>query len=156
MFHSNISATLSAQDVADVKSSIAAIGKKMPFLITLTQKEKGSIIKLGPKSVDFASDAANAATSFPDILPPSFNGEEFQKDSALFATLNEIALELDALQEKVNDTLIAVGSEAMSEALEVYAYVQTAAPKKPGMKSVAEKLKARFKKTSATRKKEAA
>lgn len=152
MSYSNISSMLSAQEVTDIKNLIANISKQMPFLISLTPKERSSILKLGPKSADFASDAAVAAKGFPKILPESFQKEEFQKDSALFANLTEIAMELDALQEKVNDTLLAVGSEAMSEALEVYAYVQTAAPKTPGLKSVAEKLKERFKRQSRRKK----
>ena len=155
MSYSNISSVLSTQDVADIKKSIKDIASKMPFLITLSGKEKLRIMKLGPKSTDFASDAALVASNFAEILPATFNAEEFQKDSSLFAALTEIAMELDALQEKVNDTLSAVGGEAMHEALMVYAYVQTAVPVKPGLKSVAEKLQARFKKSRPQRQKAA-
>jgi hypothetical protein len=52
---------------------------------------------------------------------------------------------LDSLHEKVDNTHAAVGSEAMQASLEVYAYVQTAKDRVPGLKSVAEKLRERFK-----------
>lgn len=145
--YSKNSAVLSAQEVSDIRKAIGEIADKMPFLISLTKEERIRLVKLGPKSVDFATDAAEAARTFPDILPVSFGAEEFQKDSSLFATLTSIGMMLDSLQEKVNDTIIAVGSEAMNDALEVYAQVQIAQAKKPGLKSVADKLKVRFKKT---------
>lgn len=142
-----VNAVLSAQEVADIRKAIEDLSDKMPFLISLTKKERITSLKLGPKSADFASDAAEAARTFPDILPQTFGAETFQKSSSLFASLTAIGMMIDSLQEKVNDTLMAVGSEAMVDALEVYAQVQISKAKKPGLKSVAEKLKVRFKKT---------
>lgn len=153
---SKISVVLSAQEVADIKKTIGDISPKMPFLVSLTKKEKRALIKLGPKSADFVSDAAGAAKNFPDILPRTLDAEEFQKDSSLFAALTDIAMVLDSMQEKVNDTLAIVGNDAMTKGLKVYAYVQTAASKEPGLKSVADKLKVRFKKTPQAKKDEAA
>ncbi len=49
------------------------------------------------------------------------------------------------ITEQVDDTLLAVGSEAMSSSLTVYDYVKTAAKKTPGLKTVAEQLGERFK-----------
>jgi hypothetical protein len=45
----------------------------------------------------------------------------------------------------VDDTLLAVGSEAMNNSLTVYDYVKTAAKKTPGLKTIAEQLGERFK-----------
>lgn len=55
-----------------------------------------------------------------------------------------IVLGLQQLTEKVDDTLMAVSSEAMSSSLTVY-YVKTAAKKTPGLKAIAEPLGGRFK-----------
>jgi hypothetical protein len=83
--------------------------------------------------------------SFPTILPANFNQAEYFRDTDLLKQLVTIKLRLDSVQEKVDDTLMEVGSEAMDASLEVYSLVQVQAERVPGLKSVAEKLKARFK-----------
>jgi hypothetical protein len=133
-------------DIDAVKTAIATIAAKMPFLVTLNADEIQSLFKLGHKSADFVQDASQAATNFGNsILPASFNQAEYAKDVALFKALMEIKLLLDSLNEKVDNTYMAVGSEAMTASLEVYAYVQTAADRTPGLQTVADKLKDRFK-----------
>lgn len=145
MSYQNISFDLPQTTVDAVKTAITGINDQLPFLITIGPEERQSLMKLGPKSVDFVQDASLAAVNFPGILPASFNQEEYGKDSSLFKSLSEIKLLLDSLSEKIDNTYMAVGSEAMTASLEVYAYVQTAAPRTPGLQSVAEKLKERFK-----------
>jgi hypothetical protein len=49
------------------------------------------------------------------------------------------------LSEQVDDTLMAVGSDAMSNSLTVYDYVKTASKKTPGLKAIAEQLGSLFK-----------
>ena len=75
---------------------------------------------------------------------------EYTKDTALFANLMEIKLLIDSLSEKNDNTYIAVGSEAMTASLEVYAYVQIAVSRTPDLQSVAEKLKDRFRRQSSS------
>jgi hypothetical protein len=146
MAYSNISATLPAADLTAIKAAITNINQKMPFLVNLSEEDKKKLFKFGARSVDFVNDAALATQNYPSIFPSSFNVQEFQKDNALTQNLIEVKLLLDSLCEKVNDTLIAVGSEALGEALDVYAYVQRASETdQPGLKTVASKLKERFK-----------
>jgi hypothetical protein len=81
----------------------------------------------------------------PTILPPAFDLSEFKQDFELARRLNEILVQLRKLTEEVDDTLVAVGSEAMQSGLSVYEYVKTAAKHQPGLKATAEQLGARFK-----------
>ena len=145
MSYQNISYALPQADLDAVKAAIATINAKLPFLVTLDGQERKELFKLGPKSADFVSDASSAVASFPNILPPTFDKVEYGKDASLFKALADIKMQLDSLIEKVDNTTLAVGSEAMVASLEVYAYVQTAADRTPGLKSVAEKLQVRFK-----------
>ena len=100
---------------------------------------------MGDKSLAFVNNSITAAQSNPDILPASFDIQEFVRDYQLAATLTELLIALRQLSEQVDDTLLAVGSEAMSSSLTVYDYVKTAAKKTPGLKSLAEQLGDRFK-----------
>ncbi|NJM72821.1 MAG: hypothetical protein HC862_23255 [Scytonema sp. RU_4_4] len=145
MLPQNISAILSTEDIQQIKAALQTVQQKMPFLITLSTEERHKLFKMGDKSLAFVNNSITAAVSNPNILPASFNLEEFIRDYQLAATLTELLIALRQLSEQVDDTLLAVGSEAMSSSLTVYDYVKTAAKKTPGLKSLSEQLGERFK-----------
>jgi hypothetical protein len=147
MSYQNISYVIPAADLAAINAAFDTLNAKLPFLITLTKEEHQTLFKMGNKSVDFVQDAAEASKAFPTILPANFSQAEYLKDTDLVKNLVTIKVKLDSLQEKVDDTLMAVGSEAMGSSLEVYSLVQIQADRVPGLKSVADNLKARFKKS---------
>ena len=145
MAYQNITGSLSPEDMQQIKAALQTIQKKLPFLITLSTEERRRLFKMGDKSLAFVNNSITAAQSNPDILPASFDLQEFVRDYQLAATLTELLIALRQLSEQVDDTLLAVGSEAMSSSLTVYDYVKTAAKKTPGLKSLAEQLGDRFK-----------
>ncbi|MCM0591349.2 MAG: hypothetical protein KA716_14440 [Gloeotrichia echinulata DEX184] len=100
---------------------------------------------MGDKSLAFVNNSVTAAQSNREILPASFDVEEFVRDYQLATSLTEILTSMRQVSEQVDDTLLAVGSEAMTSSLTVYDYVKTAAKKTPGLKTVAEQLGERFK-----------
>jgi hypothetical protein len=111
-------------------------------------------VKLGPKSADFVADASVAVAQFPGILPSNFDKAEFAKDTALFKKLFNIKVSLDSLTEKVDNTYIASGSESMGASLQVYGFVQAAAGTTPGLQTMADRMKDRFKKSPKAKKPE--
>ncbi|MBW4502082.1 MAG: hypothetical protein KME57_21555 [Scytonema hyalinum WJT4-NPBG1] len=145
MAYQNITGSLSPEDMQQIKAALQTIQKKLPFLITLSTEERRKLFKMGDKSLAFVNNSITAAQSNPDILPASFDIQEFVRDYQLAATLTELLIALRQLSEQVDDTLLAVGSEAISSSLTVYDYVKTAAKKTPGLKSLAEQLGDRFK-----------
>jgi hypothetical protein len=145
MAYQNITGSLSPEDMQQIKAALQTIQKKLPFLITLSTEERRKLFKMGDKSLAFVNNSITAAQSNPDILPASFDLQEFVRDYQLAATLTELLIALRQLSEQVDDTLLAVGSEAMSSSLTVYDYVKTAAKKTPGLKRLAEQLGDRFK-----------
>ncbi|BAY25855.1 hypothetical protein NIES2100_56630 [Calothrix sp. NIES-2100] len=145
MAYQNINAAISPEDIQEIKASLQTIHKKLPFLVTLSAEERQKLVKMGDKSLAFVNNSVTAAQSNRDILPASFNVEEFVRDYQLATTLTELLTSMRQLTEQVDDTLLAVGSEAMSSSLTVYDYVKTAAKKTPGLKTLAEQLGERFK-----------
>ena len=145
MPYQNITATLSDADIKEIKAALQTIQNKLPFLVNLTADERRSLVKMGDKSLAFVNNSLNAAQVNRDILPASFDVEEFIRDYQLAVALTELLAGLRQLEEKVDDTLLAVGSEAMNSSLTVYNYVKTAAKNTPGLKSLAEQLGERFK-----------
>ena len=148
MPYQHISAQLSADDIQTGKDAVATIEKKLPFLINLTAEERKAAFKAGAGSLAFLQNSLLAAKNNPGILPGNFTTTEFESDVNLFAALTDIGTVVAQLDAKMNDTRLAVGGEAMTEAAQVYNYVKTAAKTSPGLKLVASQLGERFQKAS--------
>ena len=145
MAYQNIAAALSPQDIQEIKAALQTVQKKMPFLITLSTEERRKLVKMGDKSLAFVNNSVTAAQSNREIIPATFDIEELVQDYQLATALTELLISMQQLTEQVDDTLMAVGSEAMTGSLTVYDYVKTASKKTPGLKTVAEQLGERFK-----------
>ncbi|MEH2376420.1 hypothetical protein [Nostoc sp.] len=145
MAYQNIAAALSPQDIQEIKAALQTVQKKLPFLITLSTQERRKLVKMGDKSLAFVNNSVTAAQSNREILPATFDVAELVRDYQLATALTELLISMQQLTEQVDDTLMAVGSEAMTSSLTVYDYVKTASKKTPGLKTVAEQLGERFK-----------
>lgn len=144
MPYQNINATVTQADATEIKNAINTILHKLPFLVNLTPAERKSTAKTGPDSLSFVTNALSAAQANPNILPVSFSTENFQSDVELFSVLTELFTLTASLTSQIDDTRIAVGAEAIQQAMQVYSYVKTAAKTTPGLKPIAEQLGERF------------
>lgn len=138
-----ISATLTQADRDAVMAAVSTIKAKLPFLIDLNADERRALPKMGDKSRAFVSKALEVATQNPDFLPRSFDLEELRRDVQLFESLYPLLLTLTQLQELVDDTCLAVGSEAYAAALQVYTYAK-ASGNGNGLDAVVEEMGQRF------------
>ncbi len=143
MTTNQISATLDQTNRDAVMAAVATIKEKLPFLIDLTAEQRKSLPKMGDKSRAFVSKALEVATQNPDFLPRSFDLEEMRQDVELFESLYPILLSLTQLHELVDDTCIAVGSDAYAAALVVYNFAK-ASGKGAGLDAVADEMGRRF------------
>lgn len=143
MSRTPISATLAQKDRDAVLQAITTIKEHLPFLIDLSNEERKSLPKLGDKSRAFVSKALEVATQNPEFLPRSFDLEEMRKDVQLFEALYPLLLSLTQLHELVDDTSLAVGSEAYAAALQVYNYAK-ASGQGSGLETVVEEMGQRF------------
>lgn len=150
MSYQNISAVVSAADKQAVKDAVASVRTTLGFLVNLTPDERQSLFKAG-NSLTFVQDALTGAQNNPGILPGNFNVAEFAKDVQLFNDLSELNTLVAQLGSEIEGTCMAVGSEAMSSATQVYQYVQTAAKTTAGLKPLADKLGERFQKNRGTK-----
>ncbi len=148
MSYQNIDATLSTADVTAVKDAITTILQKLSFLISLTNDERKRLFKTGANRLSLVVDAAAIAQGFPNIFPAAFDTAAFLRDIALFQTLNELKLQIDSLASQVDDTCVALGSEAGQQALQVYNYGKAAQDTTPGLRPLVEKLGQHFQRSS--------
>lgn len=143
MADNQVSAKISTADREAVMEAISTIRQKLPFLIDLSTEERKALPKLGDKSRAFVSKALEIAAQNPDFLPRSFDVDEMRRDIELFEALYPILLSLTQLQELVDDTSVAVGSEAYAAGLLVYNYAK-ASGKGAGLDSMVDDLGRRF------------
>ncbi len=124
MVDNRISAEFSTQEQHTVMEAIATIRESLPFLIDVSPDERKSMLKLGDRNRAFTRKALEIATQTPDFLPRSFDIDEMRRDLELFESLQPMLLALMKLQELIEDTAVAAGSEAYVAALEVYRYAK--------------------------------
>lgn len=151
MPYQKITATVAPADVTAIQAAIATIQQKLPFLITLAESERKGLPKAGANSLSFVEHAQTAAQNNPTILPGTFNATDFASHVNLFATLTDLNTSIAQLASSVDDTRMAVGTEAMGEARQVYEYVKSAAKNTPRLKPVADQLSERFQHTTAAK-----
>ncbi|MBD2243565.1 hypothetical protein H6G26_08070 [Nostoc sp. FACHB-888] len=77
MAYQNITGTLSPKDIQEIKAALQIIEQKQDLRIALTAHERRKLFKMGDKSLAFVANSVNAAQSNREILPPSFDIEEF-------------------------------------------------------------------------------
>ena len=117
----------------------------IPVLTTLSVQQRMENIKMGDASIPFVQKAYEEGKSNADLLPSFVDLTEFKKDIDYDAALMQIEIRLSKLNERVSDTRMVVGSEAMNAALAIYNYVKQAVKQNiPGAKTAHENLKARF------------
>ncbi len=140
-----VSATLSPADKTAIITKLDEIKVLLPFLINLTIDEKRALPKMG--SFRDGMDEAFAAemAAHPEMVPNFVDMPELGRDRALRQMLRDVAQQLAALCESVEDTQTAVGVDAYMAYLSFYNNVKQAAKRNvPGANAVLDNLKRFF------------
>ena len=144
-----ISASLSAEDAAEVQQNLVAAKAKLSFLLSLQTEDMATLFKVGNAYLPFIEKAYQTMVAHPEIIPPVFNKDEFILDYNLLVTLRPIFNQVNELAESIQRTFQAVGSDSLVAALEVYSAVKQNKDKVPGLAVVADEMAVFFKKSKA-------
>jgi len=115
-----ISANITAEQMSTIRTAIETLREQLPFLVDLSSEEIRRLAKAGDLSKGFLQKALLIAEQTPEILPRNFAIEEFRADMVLAENLEEIALALKPLLERINNTVIVARSDAYGHALITY------------------------------------
>lgn len=140
----NISATLTAQQLTDLKADIEALAPQFPVLVTLSEAERKALPRVGAGRETFCETAFNGAGAFPSVVPVFLTVAEWAKDETYFDQLAQVEVVLSAVLGKVLDTKQAVGAERYRQARKFYEAVKAAREDVPGLQSLYETLKEQF------------
>jgi hypothetical protein len=117
----------------------------LPFLINLTKDERFTLPKLGSSSLAFDEQCASYMASAPNLIPPFVTATEVAKDRALRLVLSDLLRGAKKLCEKLDDSLMLVGSEIWLADLSFCQTVRQAAKRDvPGADTIYDDLKERF------------
>ena len=99
-----------------------------PYLITVTEAQKRSLLKIGDKTDPLINKTYEYATgSGKEYVPVYLDVTEFGKDVVASNQLNNIGKLLDQLSQVIDDTRSLAANDAYAEALAYYGSVKNAA-----------------------------
>jgi hypothetical protein len=132
--------------IIQAHGQIAAVIQQLaPHTIALTPHERQTMLKMGDKSLAFAEKAHDYAHDNPALTPSYLDMTAFDVDFADAHGLWNLLTLVKQLEEALEDTIMAAGSEAYHAALAFYHNVQAATKDDiPGAKAIFEDLKTRF------------
>jgi hypothetical protein len=139
-----VSASLTAEEKTQLQKCLGEVIKILSFLTSLRGDEVRSLFKAGNGFAPFLDMASLALAQHPEIMPSVFPAVEFKKDYQLIKDLEPVAKQIEELAEGMQKTMIALASDTMSEALEIYHAVKQNADHVPGMAALASDMAAFF------------
>lgn len=142
-----VSAVLSPEAKAEVLAKLQEIRDKLDFRLSLDAGDIQTIFKVGNSYIPFLDKAHAVVIDHPGIMPIVFDLDEFRNDYQLSKDLLVIVNQVNQLAESLQKTLMAVNSDAMNGALEIYKAVKQNKSRIPGLNVAAEELAVFFKRS---------
>ena len=140
-----VSAVLGDAEIAELRTQIAALRARLPFLVNLSPQDRKELPKLGDKTVGFDEKCQTYMESNPEFLPGFVDTAELDRDRALRSQMLRIAPDLLLLAEQIEDTLTVLGSEIVMVDFAYYQGVREAARRGlPGAQLSYDDLRTRF------------
>ena len=149
MPYQNISQEITPAQYDAMAAKLNELKALFTFLINLTPEERQLLPKMGDSKQPFVTKAFQYAQSFPQIAPPFISLPELGKDRSLALTMLQFIQLVKPFVESLEDTQMAVGSEAYVAALSIYNSAgQAAKANVPGAGAICADLKTYFEQSS--------
>ena len=149
-----ISINISAEDLETIKAATKTINDTlMPYLVTLTDNERESLLKIGDKGLAFINRCYWHIEQHPEMPPDYIDVKEMKVDIDALETLWKIMTPIAQVISAIDDSIMLSGSEAYVPALAFYSHIKGAARMNvPGAKDIYDDLKKYFAKKSRKKK----
>lgn len=141
-----VSLNLSDAVVAELGTLVGQVEERTAMLVALDNDTRREITKMGERSESFVRQALAALDQNREIVPPSLKLDEALADLKAVDQIRPLRQRVARLLERLEDTEMALGSDAMSAALEGYALLRVSG-KSRGLDGLRESLSTRFNRT---------
>jgi hypothetical protein len=138
-----VSLNLTDAQLRGVDDALTALETHLSGLIALSPPQKRSLRKMGEKSEAFCRQALRLLEQNPQLVPPNVLAAGALGDLAALDKLRPRMMRLNRLSERASDTDIALGSDVMTTALQVYGQIKLTGGVE-GLETVRRDLGARF------------
>lgn len=146
MILNEFNVTVTPESEAEVIQHIKDAGGLLVFLQDLSPEERMRQAKMALSRQDFIDKTLIHAEQNPDILPQYTDFESLRKDLELIKCLERIHSQMKPFNEKMQDTIMLVRSEAYEVARAFYSAAKEAAKHGvPGMEHIIKDLSYHFK-----------
>lgn len=112
--------------LAPLDAAIMQMESSLTSLVSLTPEQRRGLTKMGEKSEAFCRTALNVAQQHSGVMARDFDIDGFQRDQQALDLLRPRILRIAHLYQRVTDTEMALGSDLMAAALEVYGVLKVA------------------------------
>ena len=126
MTQNRIAMTFQPDRLERIDGSLAALEADLDLLIALNVEERQDLVKMGHKSRAFCATALSVAEQHAGLMPRDFDIGAFRQDHLALELLRPRAARLAHLMQRMADTELALGSDLMAAALEVYGALKVA------------------------------
>jgi hypothetical protein len=145
MLPNRLDVTITQQQSAAITTAIQTIISGLPFLITLTPKERQEMPSINNSNKTFVEDTIAQMKAMGNVLPPYLNSVDIEKDLNVFKETDVWITMLEKLLEQLRDTRQLAGYESYSAALAFYRLLEPMEKAGvPGAKAARAELKKRF------------
>lgn len=132
-----------ADAVADIEHALDTLDRRFAELIALTPRQRRHLTKMGGNSEAFCRHALQVAQQHPELVPLRFDADGCLRDLRALEHLRPWRNRMTRLYERMTDTETALGSDLMSAALKIYAFLKVAGQRE-GLDTTKRELAARF------------
>jgi hypothetical protein len=116
-----VNVTIPAAKLQTIKGLVEQLKTELaPYVTTLTEEERMSVLKLGDKSVAFVNKVKDYTVSNPEFVPPFLSLPDLLTDITAVDELTPILQGLQQITSNVDDTVMLSGSEAFIGSLMYY------------------------------------
>ncbi|MDB5971026.1 MAG: hypothetical protein JWQ90_3476 [Hydrocarboniphaga sp.] len=138
-----ISLNFAPADMAEIDTLLTTLEQKLEPLISLEPDERRKLNKMGDKSEAFCRQTINLLAQNPQVVPPTLDVAEAQRDLADLDALRPRFMRLSKLMQKADDSEMALGSDLMCAAMDGYGLLKIAG-KGQGLDGLVKEISVRF------------
>lgn len=142
-----VSLNLTDAQLQAVDAALGELETQLAGLVALSTPQKRSLRKMGSKSEAFCRQAMLLLQQNPEVVPANVVAARPVEDLAMLDKLRPRLLRLTRLAERGADTDIALGSDVMAAALQVYGQLKLTGAGE-GLQALRRDLGTRFTRTS--------
>jgi len=119
-----VTLNLTDAQLSAVDAALTELETQLSGLIALPVGQKRGLRKMGERSEAFCRQALTVLGQNPQLVPANVLAADAIGDLAAIDKLRPRMLRLGRLSERASDTTIALGSDVMTTALQVYAQIK--------------------------------